>query len=106
MADEQTDVLIRIRELNMQAFDKVSKALKLMEEQSGRTSKTVAQQQEEASQRINKALSNVERSATAVGRTMSVAVSLPIVAAFAASVKAASDFDAAFANVRKTIGQV
>lgn len=51
----------------------------------------------------SKDLGNIGRQATAVGSTLTKALTLPILGLGAASIKAASDFESSFAGVRKTV---
>lgn len=57
----------------------------------------------EASESAGKRLESTGKAATSIGRTLTTAVSTPIAALGAASMKASIDFESSFASVRKTV---
>lgn len=56
--------------------------------------------------KLERDLTKIGTQATDVGKMLSIGLTVPLVGMAAASLKAAADFELAFANIRKTVGQV
>lgn len=80
----------------------VTAALRRQEEEL-RRSQSSWQRAGEAMQRVGQTMQNVGNKMKAVGQSMSLYVTAPIAAMVGGAVKAAIDFESAFAGVRKTV---
>ncbi|OMC87467.1 phage tail tape measure protein [Viridibacillus sp. FSL H7-0596] len=80
----------------------VTAALRRQEEEL-RRSQSGWQRAGEAMQRVGQTMQNVGNKMKAVGQSMSLYVTAPIAAMVGGAVKAAIDFESAFAGVRKTV---
>lgn len=92
----------KYRALGQDAPDNLKKITKELEGTTA-AQKKVAEETAKAKQAFDQSLQSIGSGLTSVGTTLTAAVSVPIVAGFALSVKAAKDFESAYANVVKTV---